>query len=211
MKKNLQLNPLALVLFSAVIFCFGNNALAIEKAKFNILESDSEFEIRQYAPQIVAETMVEGDFKKVGKEGFRRLFDYISGNNRKDQSIAMTAPVTQEGKSEKIAMTAPVTQELVENKWRITFMMPSEYSLDDLPEPLDTRVILKQEPGRLVAAIKYSGSWSQSRYEEKRAALEDFIAARGLNPVGEPTWARYDPPFKPWFLRRNEVLIAVEK
>jgi len=210
MKKNLQLNPIAVVLFLSMLFCFGNNAMATEKAKFNILESDLDFEIRQYAPQIVAETWVEGDFDKVGKEGFRRLFDYISGNNRKEQSIAMTAPVTQEGKSKKIAMTAPVTQEMADNKWRITFMMPSEYSLDDLPKPLDTRVNLKQEPGRLVAAIKYSGTWTQSRYEEKKAILEDFIARRGLNTVGEPIWARYDPPFKPWFLRRNEVLIPVE-
>jgi hypothetical protein len=185
--------------------------MAIEKAKFNILESDLNFEIRQYDPQIVAETLVEGDFEKVGKEGFRRLYDYISGNNRKEHSIAMTAPVTQQGKSEKIAMTAPVTQALADNKWRITFMMPSDYSLDDLPQPLDTRVTLKQEPGRLVAAIKYSGNWSKSRYEEKKAVLEDFIARRGLSPVGEPIWARYDPPFMPWFLRRNEVLIPIEK
>jgi hypothetical protein len=211
MKKNFQLNPIAVVLFLAILFCLGNNAMAIEKAKFNILESDLDFEIRQYAPRIVAETWVEGGFEKVGKEGFRRLFDYISGNNRQKQSIAMTAPVTQEGKAEKIAMTAPVTQEMADNKWRITFLMPSEYSLDTLPEPLDTRVTLKQEPGRLVAAIKYSGTWSQSRYEEKKAVLEDFIARRGLNTVGEPIWARYDPPFKPWFLRRNEVLIPVEK
>jgi len=210
MKKNLQLNPIAVVLFLSMLFYFGNNAMATEKAKFNILESDLDFEIRQYAPQIVAETWVEGNFDKVGKEGFRRLFDYISGNNLKEQSIAMTAPVTQEGKSEKIAMTAPVTQEMADNQWRITFMMPSEYSLDDLPKPLDTRVTLKQEPGRLVAALKYSGTWSQSRYEEKKVILEDFIARRGLNPVGEPIWARYDPPFKPWFLRRNEVLIPVD-
>ncbi len=210
MKNNSQLNPIAIVLSLAFGLCFGNIAMAIEKAKFNILESDLDFEIRQYAPQIVAETMVEGDFEKVGKEGFRRLYDYISGNNRKKQSIAMTAPVTQEGKSEKIAMTAPVTQELADNKWRITFMMPSDYSLDDLPQPLDTRVTLKQEPGRLVAALKYSGSWSKSRYEEKKAVLEDFIARRGLNPVGKPVWARYDPPFMPWFLRRNEVLIPID-
>lgn len=86
MKNNSQLNPIALVLFLALVFCFGNNAMAIEKAKFKILESDLDFEIRQYAPQIVAETMVEGDFEEVGKENFHRLYDYISGNNRKKQS-----------------------------------------------------------------------------------------------------------------------------
>jgi len=90
MKNNSQLNPIALVLFLAFVFCFGNNAMAIEKAKFNILESDLDFEIRLYAPQIVAETLVEGDFKKVGKEGFRRLYSYISGNNRQEQSIFLS-------------------------------------------------------------------------------------------------------------------------
>lgn len=191
------------------VFGFGNNVMAIEKAKYRIVETDLDFEIRQYAPQIVAETLVEGDFDKVGNEGFRRLYDYISGNNRKKQSIAMTAPVTQEGKSEKIAMTAPVNQVSVDNKWRITFMMPSEYTLETLPEPLDSRVMIKQDPGRLVAAIKYSGTWSKSRYEEKKGLLEDYVERRGLKTVGEAIWARYDPPFMPWFLRRNEVLIPV--
>ena len=87
--------------------CIGNQAMAIEKTKYRIIESDLDFEIRQYASQIVAETLVEGDFEKVGNEGFRRLYEYITGKNRKKQSIAMTAPVTQENKSEKIAMTAP--------------------------------------------------------------------------------------------------------
>jgi hypothetical protein len=188
---------------------FGGNAMAIEKAKYDVVASDPDFEIRRYDHQIVAETMVEGDFEKVGNEGFRRLYDYISGNNRKNQSIAMTAPVTQEGESVQIAMTAPVSQVKMDNKWRIIFMMPSEFSMDDLPDPLDPRVRLKREPGRLVAALKYSGTWSKSRFEEKKKILEDLLSKNGLKPAGEPIWARYDPPFMPWFLRRNEVLIPV--
>lgn len=193
-----------------ILILFGNPAMAIEKAKYEIVERDLDFEIRQYAPQIVAETFVAGDFEKVGSEGFRRLYDYISGNNRKKQKISMTAPVAQEGKSEKIAMTAPVNQVQENDRWRITFLMPSEYSMGDLPEPLDERVVLKEDPGRLVAAIKYSGTWSKTRYDEKKSLLQDFIAERGLKTAGEPVWARYDPPFMPWFLRRNEVLIPVE-
>ncbi len=184
--------------------------MAIEKAKFEMIESDLDFEIRKYAPQIVAETFVEGEFDKVGNEGFRRLYDYISGNNLKQKSISMTAPVTQEGESQKIAMTAPVNQVRENNKWRITFLLPSEYSLEELPEPLDERVVLKKDPERLVAAIKYSGTWSKSRYNEKKTLLEDFIAGRGLKVSGEAIWARYDPPFMPWFLRRNEVLIPID-
>ena len=198
------------ILCTVLSLLTGNQAMAIEKAKYDVVESDLEFEIRRYAPQIVAETFVEGEFEKVGNEGFRRLYEYISGNNRKKESISMTAPVTQEGESQKIAMTAPVNQVRENNKWRITFLMPSKYSLEELPEPLDERVVLKEDPERIFAAIKYSGTWSKARYVEKKSLLEDFIAGRGLKVSGEAIWARYDPPFMPWFLRRNEVLIPIE-
>jgi len=186
------------------------SAMAIEKAKYTVLEKEDDFEIRQYDPQIVAETFVEGNLEEVGNEGFRRLYAYISGENTKKQSISMTAPVGQETRSEKIAMTAPVKQEKKDNQWRITFLMPAEYALEMLPEPDDERIKLAQEPGRLMAAVKYSGTWSEEGYEENKALLEEYLQKRGLTKAGEPVWARYDPPFMPWFLRRNEVLIPVE-
>jgi hypothetical protein len=186
------------------------SAMAIEKAKYTVVEKEDDFEIRQYEPRIVAETYVEGDLEEVGDEGFRRLYGYISGDNQKKQSISMTAPVGQEAKSEKIAMTAPVGQEQKDNRWRITFLMPAEYTLETLPVPTDSRVKLVQDSGRLMAAIRYSGTWSEAGYEENKALLEEFIEKRGLIKAGEPVWARYDPPFMPWFLRRNEVMIPIE-
>jgi hypothetical protein len=111
----------------------------------------------------------------------------------------------------KIAMTAPVKQEMKNNRWRITFLMPAEYTLETLPEPNDTRVRLAEESGRLMVALKYSGTWSEEGYQENRVLLEEYIQKRGLTKTGEPVWARYDPPFMPWFLRRNEVLIPIEK
>jgi len=186
------------------------SAMAIEKAKYTVLEKEDDFEIRQYDSQIVAETYVDGDLEDVGNEGFRLLYGYISGDNKKKQSISMTAPVGQEAGSEKIAMTAPVKQEKKDNQWRITFLMPAEYTLETLPEPNDNRVKLKADPGRLMAAVRYSGTWSEEGYEENKALLEEYLQKRGLTKAGEPVWARYDPPFMPWFLRRNEVLIPVE-
>ena len=186
-------------------------AMAIEEAKYEVLEREGDFELRQYQPHIVAETLVEGDFQEVGNEGFRRLFDYISGKNRKQQNIPMTAPVSQEATSEKIPMTAPVNQEKVGEKWRITFMMPFQYTVETLPEPLDQRVKLIKVPGILMAALSYSGTWSRGRYEEKEKRLKELIRQKGLKIVGEPVFARYNPPFMPWFLRRNEVLIPVER
>jgi hypothetical protein len=186
-------------------------AIAIEESSYSVVEQVDNFELRRYQPNIVAETLVEGDFSEVGNEGFRRLAGYIFGKNRKQQSIDMTAPVSQEPDSEKIAMTAPVSQEAEGGKWRITFTMPAEYTMETLPLPLDDRVILKQEPGRLMAAIQYSGTWSRDRYQEREASLKSFIDEHGLKAVGEPVFARYNAPYTLWFLRRNEVLIPVER
>jgi hypothetical protein len=186
-------------------------AMAIEESSYSVVEQVDNFELRRYQPNIVAETLVEGDFSEVGNEGFRRLAGYIFGKNRKQQSIDMTAPVSQEPDSEKIAMTAPVSQEAEGGKWRITFTMPAEYTMETLPMPLDDKVILKQEPGRLMAAIQYSGTWSRDRYLEKEASLRSFIDAHSLQATGEPVFARYNAPYTLWFLRRNEVLIPVER
>lgn len=184
-------------------------AVATEEVPYTVIEQNGAFELRQYPPHIVAETMVEGAFDEVGNMGFRRLADYINGENRSKQSIAMTAPVRQEAQAEKIAMTAPVGQAKSADSWRITFVMPSKYSLDTLPEPIDSRVTIEQEPSRQVAAVRYSGTWSRKNYEENRARLLAWIEERGFKQTAEPVWARYNPPFMPWFLRRNEILIPV--
>lgn len=201
---------LSLLLLSA-FFLGSRTAMALEEAKYKVLERAEDFELRQYEPRIEAETLVEGDFKDVGNEGFRRLYDYISGKNRKQQTIPMTAPVSQEASSEKIPMTAPVNQAQVGGKWRITFLMPSQYSMETLPQPLDPRVQLTKVPGLLMAALSYSGTWSRGRYEGKENRLKELIRQKGLKMVGDPVFARYNPPFMPWFLRRNEVLIPVAR
>jgi hypothetical protein len=197
--------------FCLTAVLLGKDAQAIEETKFKVIESEGKFELRQYASHIVAETFVEGDFSEVGNEAFRRLAAYINGQNRRKQTIPMTAPVSQEADSVKIPMTAPVNQEKAGEKWRFTFLMPAEYTLETLPEPLDSRVELKRVPERLMAALKYSGTWSRSRYEERKEQLMEWIARRGLKQIGESVFARYNPPFLPWFLRRNEVLIPIER
>jgi len=190
---------------------FRRDAFAIEETKFKAIESEGRFELRQYSAHIVAETLVEGDFSKAGKEAFIRLAGYINGQNRSKQKIPMTAPVSQEADSVKIPMTAPVNQERIGEKWRFTFLMPAEYTLETLPEPLDSRVALKMVPERLMAALRYSGSWRERRYEEKKKQLIEWIEKRGLKQIGEPIFARYNSPFTLWFLRRNEVLIPVDR
>lgn len=183
-------------------------AMAIEKPSFKLVERREAFELRDYAPYLVAETVVGGSREEAGNAGFRILAGYIFGKNRGAKKIAMTAPVTQAEPS-KIAMTAPVAQAGQEGRWTIQFMMPSAYTLETLPEPLDPAVSFRLVPARRVAAHTYSGTWSAARYEEHLATLRAALAAAGLTAVGQPTWARYDPPFMPWFLRTNEILVEL--
>ena len=184
--------------------------VGIETPKYKVIEKEGRLELRQYPPQIVAETLVQADFDTSGNIAFRRLFRYISGQNRAKESIAMTAPVHQKAAAQKIAMTAPVTQQKSQENYAVSFLMPAKYSLETLPEPLDPNVVLKTIPARTLAAIRYSGTWSQKRYEAHKAKLLEFIQKKERKITGEPIFARYDPPFQLWFLRRNEVLIAVE-
>jgi len=181
-----------------------------QKAKYTVLSKDGKFEIRAYEPQIVAETRVDAGFEDAGNVAFRRLFDYISGNNRTKESIAMTAPVNQASRSEKMAMTAPVNQRQAMGKYSVSFVMPSKYTMETLPEPMNADVVLREIPARKIAAIRYSGTWKQNRYEARKDLLIEFINTKGLAATDEPTFARYNPPFQLPFLRRNEVLIPVE-
>jgi hypothetical protein len=199
------------LLFPLFFLSITGNVMATEEAKYAVLEKEGHFELRQYEPCIAAETLVEGDFDEVGNAGFRRLFRYISGDNQAKMPISMTSPVAQEKRSEKISMTAPVTQQKGGKDWSIAFIMPAEYTMDTLPIPNDARITLRAMPARLLAAISYSGTWSESRYEEHKALLDKMVSERKLRTAGEYIFARYNPPFTPWFMRRNEVLVPVER
>jgi len=183
--------------------------MATEEAAYNVVTTDGAFEIRDYAPHVVAETLVDGTLEEAGNTAFNRLFRYISGGNRSREKVAMTAPVSQQPKGEKIAMTAPVAQQRVREQWAVSFMMPSTYTLETLPAPEDPQVTLRQVPARRIAAVRYSGSWSEKGYQRNLKDLESWMRGRGLSPAGDPVWARYNSPFSLWFLRRNEILVPV--
>jgi effector-binding domain-containing protein len=208
-KGSARLIAFGILVFS--LFLCPRKLMAIEELQYRVLEKAGDFELRQYQPYIVAETIVEGSFQKVGNEGFRRLVAYIQGENRKRQALPMTAPVNQEAASEQIPLTAPVGQEKAGGKWRITFVMPSSYTKKTLPEPLDPRIKLVEVPKTLMAAVRYSGFWNRSLYEAQENRLREFIRRKGLKITGPPIFARYNSPFMLWFLRRNEVLIPVAR
>lgn len=186
--------------------------MAIESPKYEVLFKAEEFEVRQYSPYIVAETTVDGDFESASTVGFKRLAGYIFGGNISKQKISMTAPVGMEKKSsEKIAMTAPVGQEKRGDKYVITFSMPSSYTLETLPTPNDRNVEIRSVPERTYASIQFSGTWSASRYQDHLNQLTGWMKQKNFDPIGEPNFSRYDPPWTLWFLRRNEILIEIKR
>jgi hypothetical protein len=182
--------------------------MAIEEPAYQVLEHDGAFELREYAPHLIAETQVNAGFEEAGNVAFQRLFRYISGGNKSQQKIAMTAPVTQ-SRGEKIAMTAPVSQVAAGDGYRIAFVVPAKYTLETVPQPLDPAVQIREVPARLVASWRYSGRWTTANYQAAERQLRERIRARDLRESGPPTLARYNPPFTPWFMRRNEILIPV--
>ncbi|MDP5291997.1 heme-binding protein [Oceanimonas sp. CHS3-5] len=192
-----------------IMLLLTGNAMAVEEAKYKVLREENGFELREYESHILAETLVDGEFEDAGSEAFGRLFKYISGNNKQQQKVAMTSPVGQEPTSQKIEMTSPVGQQKQDGKWIVSFMMPASFTLETTPEPKDPNISIREVPARLIASVRYSGFWSEKSYHRNLAKLQDWIANNRLTKLGEPIWARYNPPFMPWFLRRNEILIPV--
>ena len=205
-----MISIMRIILAAAVIIIGATNTMAIEEAKYNLVKKDGKFEILDYAPHILAETVVDGDIEQAGSKAFKRLFRYISGDNRSQQKVAMTAPVSQQPSGEKIEMTAPVGQRSVGGQWVVSFMMPASYTLETLPQPDDPKISLRLVAAHRMAAVRYSGFWSEKKYLRYRKKLVVWVDKEGLTAVGNPVWARYNPPFTPWFLRRNEILIPVD-
>ena len=182
--------------------------MAIDEPRYTLVHAYDAFEVRQYEPYLVAETVVRAGAEEAGNQGFRILAGYIFGQNKGARKIEMTAPVAQT--PAKIAMTAPVSQSASPSGYVIQFSMPREWTLDTLPEPIDSRVTLRAVAARKTAVIRYSGTWSQTNYEENLKKLQDALKQEDLHWRGEPVWARYDPPWKPWFLRRNEISLELD-
>lgn len=182
-----------------------------ESQKYTVVAQHPGFEVRRYAAHVVAEVTVTGPADEAGNRAFRPLAGYIGGRNVAGRSVAMTAPVLQEkAAGRSIAMTAPVLQQAAGPDVSVVgFVMPADESLETLPAPTDPGVTLRAVPEAFAAAAQYSGRWTLSSYEQHLADLDAAVRAAGLEVVGPPRWARYDPPWKPWFLRRNEVLLPV--
>jgi len=199
-----------ITLFGVLLSFMVGNVMGVEEAKYTVIKQQDKLEIREYAPAIVAEVIVNDDFEDASGAAFRTLFNYISGDNTGRSKIAMTSPVSQKPEPEKIAMTSPVGQTKSDQGWAVSFMMPASYTMETIPLPDDPSVVLREVPAHRAAAIRYSGTWSEKAYTKQLALLLDWMKTENLEAAGEPVWARYNAPFTPWFMRRNEILISVD-
>ncbi|MFO7982539.1 MAG: heme-binding protein [Desulfuromonadales bacterium] len=202
------------IIFGLAALLLGDGVMAYEEPDYTVLETREAFELRRYDSFLVAEMLVSGGFDEAGSQAFGRLFDYIKNDERPEGKISMTVPVIQQ----------PVAQEEITDSrssgtdrpdgqpttYRFAFVMPSEYTREELPAPADESIRIRQTPSRVLAARRYSGTWSEELYRKNEKILLEAIEEAGLKAIGEPIFARYNAPFSLWFLRRNEVLIEVD-
>jgi hypothetical protein len=201
-----------LLLSCALLATVGSAAAASEEPAYTVVRAEGAFELRAYAPYLVAETTVAAAGEAAGDVGFSRLFAYITGANRPGADIAMTAPVMQAPTDAgvDIAMTVPVTDTRVDAGQVVAFVVPAQYTLATVPQPTDPAVRIRAVPAGRVAAVRFAGYWTEAAFATQEAALRGFIGRAGLKAAGPPRLARYDSPFIPPAARRNEILIPVE-
>jgi len=167
----------------------------VEQQRYDVMETlPSGVEIRSYPEHQVISVDVRGALSDAGNIGFGPLVSYISGYNLSGEKIAMTAPVIQ----------APEGTD----QHRISFVLPDKPGAT-WPEPADPRVTLETKPRSLVAALGFRGYWRESHVVEHEGKLQRAVEGSGYRAVGEPYFARYNPPSVPGMFRRNEVLVAV--
>ncbi len=184
-----------------------------EQQRYEVVRQGSGFELRRYRAHLVAEVEVDGSFEGAGNTAFRPLVAYIRGRNRASQSLAMTAPVLQrrDDPDETPATVETLTAETSPGRYVVSFVMPRGSTRESLPDPADARVAIRAVPEELAAVAQYSGRWTSASYEQQTSRLLRAVSAAGLETHGPPRFARFDPPWTPWFRRRNEVVVPVRE
>lgn len=182
----------------AFLVTVGGAALAIEEPTYEVIDSTESYEIRRYAPFMIAEVDVSGDMNAAGSEAFRILAAYIFGDNAPGEKMQMTAPVVS---------GAPAADK---ESYTYAFVMEARFTPETLPAPLDPRIRIVEKPAQVIAARAFSGRWTEGRYRNNETALINSLASDGLRTQGDPLLARYNGPMTPWFMRRNEVLVQLD-
>jgi len=192
---------------------FFNPIMATEEPDFKLISEEGEFQIREYDPKIIAQVEVEGDFDEASSKGFKLLADYIFGNNLLDgesQKISMTTPVEVSPLADNLSMTSPIMDDQVNKTWSINFVMPKEYSLNNLPKPNNSQVSIIEVPAEKYVVIVFSGLVRESSYAEKAELLSNYLQEKNYKNHGAIKIARYNPPWTLPFFRRNELMVKID-
>jgi len=203
-----------------VALLIASRANATEQPSYTASQQSGPIEVRQYGSMVAAEVSVAGDRETASSAGFRALAGYIFGGNSGKKSIAMTAPVVQaqaqgqnqgqnQAKGQSIAMTAPVMQSGDGKEWTVRFIMPKAMTMQNLPTPNNPQVKLVPLKPASFAAIRFSGSARETDIQRNTKLLQDYMSARSLKAAGPASLARYDPPWTPAMMRRNEIMIPI--
>jgi hypothetical protein len=200
--------------FSLIVLAFAiylaEPVVALEQPAFDLIDDIGDLQIRRYESYIVARTLVDGGFSEAGNQGFKRLAGYIFSGNKDDQKIAMTAPVGLTRQTQALNGDAERSDAVEGEKYWVTFSMPQKYSIEELPGPNDEQIEIVEVPEKYIAVVRYKGNWSEERYREHATKLLSLVEqSTSWLQQGEVTWARYNPPFMPGFMRTNEVAIEV--
>ncbi len=201
-------------IFGLILVWMGVSVLTergVKEPSYVLERAMNGYEIRRYEPYLVAEVEVPATTEDPLGVGFRTLFKYIDGANKGRRKIDMTSPVLrQEPKANKIPMTKPVFGRKEQGATKVGFVLPEGFTLETAPLPESQDVRIRETPARRVAVITFSGYATKTLMDEKRKELSSLLNRDGLQPVGAYLMAYYNPPWTPPFMRRNEVMVAIE-
>lgn len=210
----LMMNPIKLAeQVAESVLAVGGIRVGLEEPKYTRHPLTGTVEIRRYGPRIAAETTVDAEENRARDVGFRRLAGYIFGGNRGNESISMTAPVSQQPgrRGQQIAMTAPVVQSAgTESGWVIRFFMPEKWTMETLPAPKDDQVRLVTVPPATIAVLRFSGDRSPKAVASRTDELVKTLRDNGIKTAGEAEAWFYDPPWTLPMRRRNEIAIPID-
>jgi DNA gyrase inhibitor GyrI len=193
-----MLRPVAAVMLAALALAGGPQRADAkpERPEFDVVSTEGEFEIRDYATLVVAQFTMRGTYKQSVSQGYMRLEQYFLGKNTVPEAIKMTVPT--------------MVRDDPANGWVTIFVLPKGYRVETAPRPIDRRIRLVEFPARRVAAIMFPGKLNEAVMREQTARLDAWLAAKGIAHRGDFTLAGYDPPWTPAAWRDNEVLVTLK-
>ena len=180
-----------------------------EQQVYEVVRTEAAFELRLYPQHVVAEMEVDSTFESAGSSAFRPLVGYIGGGNESGTGMSMTAPVIQRQDETAVLDQPMTTTDISPGRYVVSFVLPADTDASTVPAPKDERVRVRVVEEEYAAAVRFSGRWTAASYTQRVDSLRAAIAEAGLEPTGPVRFARFDPPWTPWFLRRNEVVIPV--